>query len=71
MANKSDQKPIKTAKLNSIKKSKFEKDFADIRAHYATVLSAWPETTQEQRKAFLDNSPFLKSVIDWSNLWQQ
>jgi hypothetical protein len=38
---------------------------------YGEVLAHWNECTPEQKKAFIEHSPVLKRIIDWSNQWQQ
>ena len=40
-------------------------------AHYAEVLTHWNEATPEQKKAFVEHSPALKRILDWSKQWRQ
>jgi hypothetical protein len=36
-------------------------------AHYGEVLAHWNEATAEQKMAFIQHSPALKRIIEWSD----
>ena len=44
---------------------------AKMDAHYGEVLAHWNEATPEQRAEFVEHSPALKRILDWSKQWRQ
>ena len=38
---------------------------------YGDVLAHWGEMTQEQKQAYIEHSPVLRRVLDWSAQWQR
>lgn len=40
-------------------------------SHYSEVLAHWNEATQEQKQQFIEHSPTLKRILDWSDQWRQ
>jgi len=39
--------------------------------HYRSVLLHWQEATPEQKAAFIEHSPALKRILEWSEQWRQ
>lgn len=64
-------RPIRSSKYTPAIAKKLQADVAEIKAHYAGVLSSWDQCTDEQKKFYLDNSPVLYDLLQWSLLWQR
>ena len=64
-------KSRKSAKMTPGKVKQLQSACDVIIKHYSDVLSVWGRATPEQKKLFLDNSPLLTSLLDWSNQWRQ
>jgi len=60
-----------TAKLSALKKKALQTAFDALTAQYAPVLAKWNQATPEQREKFLEHSPILKAILDWSKQWVQ
>lgn len=39
--------------------------------YYDPVLAVWNQATDAQRQKYLDNSPLLSELLEWSNRWQR
>ena len=64
-------RPIRSSKSTPAINRKLLADVAEIKAHYADVLSSWDQCTDSQKKFFLDNSPILYDLLQWSLQWLQ
>lgn len=56
-------KPRKSIKLTPGKRQQFERNLADLVAHYSDVLASWGLLTDEQKQAVLDHSPVLAAYV--------
>ncbi len=64
-------KPKYSAKMKPSTLNVLNNALAKMDAHYGTVLAHWSEATAEQRAEFIEHSPALKRILDWSKQWQQ
>lgn len=39
--------------------------------YYDPVLVVWGQCTEEQKRKYLENSPLLSELLDWSDKWQR
>lgn len=60
------RKKITVATLNVLNNAikKLDSDYGEVLAH-------WAECTPDQKKAFIEHSPTLKRILDWSKQWLQ
>lgn len=64
-------KPKYRAKMKPSTLKVLNNALAKMDAHYGEVLAHWQEATPEQKAAFIEHSPALKRILDWSEQWQQ
>lgn len=60
-----------SAKLTTIKRTTINNAIAKLNEYYRAVLAVWHLATPEQKAKFIENSPLLKAIMDWSDQWRQ
>lgn len=60
-----------SAKMTKAVSNVLDNVIKKLDAHYGAVLAHWHEATPEQKQAFIDGSPLLKWILDWSDQWRQ
>ena len=58
------------AKMNPSTLNVLNNALKKMDAHYGEVLTHWNEATPEQKAAFIEHSPALKRILDWSEQWR-
>jgi len=69
MANSSNGSKLNSSngsKLNPATAVLLRNAIDKMEKYYAPVLAVWHEATPEQKQAYLDNSPVLRELLDWS-----
>lgn len=64
-------KPKYSAKMNPSTLNVLNNALKKMDAHYGEVLAHWQEATPEQKAAFIEHSPALKRILEWSEQWRQ
>lgn len=64
-------KPKYSAKMKPSTLNVLNNALKKMDAHYREVLAHWQEATPEQRAEFVEHSPALKRILDWSKQWLQ
>jgi len=58
------------AKMNPSTLNVLNNALKKMDSHYGEVLLHWNEATPEQKAAFIEHSPALKRILDWSEQWR-
>ena len=64
-------KPKYSAKMNPSTLNVLNNALKKMDSHYAEVLAHWQEATAEQKAQFIEHSPALKRILEWSEQWQR
>ena len=64
-------KPKYSAKMKPSTLNVLNNALKKMDEHYGAVLAHWNEATAEQKAQFIEHSPALKRILDWSKQWQQ
>lgn len=60
-----------SAKMNSSTLNVLDNALKKMNSHYSEVLLHWSEATKEQKASFIEHSPALKRILEWSQQWQR
>jgi len=63
-------KPKYSAKMNPSTLNVLNNALKKMDKHYGSVLLHWQEATPEQKAAFIEHSPALKRILEWSEQWR-
>lgn len=60
-----------SAKMNKSVQNLLDNAIEKLNKHYGEVLTHFNEATPEQKLLFIEHSPILRQILDWSAQWQQ
>lgn len=59
-----------TTNLSKAKYNKIQANLDEIFSNYVSIQENWEFASQEQKILFIENSPILKQILEWSKKWQ-
>ena len=60
-----------SARMNKSVQNVLDNAIKKLEEHYGEVLVHWSEATPDQKRLFIEHSPTLRQILDWSAQWRQ